>query len=223
MKKPDFIGRFFPIPVFLLAVSGCAIIEPYTDLTVIESELNDYYPGNHLLENIPVLTQPNDSTCGITAVAVECNYINSRNDTVGDYVSRQSVDIYSGADAADIQRWLKNELPGRDVQYRSEEDTGVMIETIFDSLVRNIPVIVFFGAPNPYNMPLYDFHASVVYGYDISGNEIHISNSYGYLETITIVDFLNRMNFSEIDRYPDSQQFLLRCGLISRNMYFLVK
>jgi hypothetical protein len=97
-----------------------------------------------------------------------------------------------------------------------------MIEDIHSSLMKENPVVVFFGAPNPYNEPYYDLHGSVVYGIDIMSDRILIANAYGYSEEITLAEFMNRMSYSVRQRYTFAQRFVWKFIKIEKNMYVII-
>jgi hypothetical protein len=210
------------ILIVLLGVS-CSNAFVYQNTDDIQSILDNFAKRNIVLDNIVIEKQPNASTCGITAVTVVSNYVNEKNQTVDNLIKKYKVNTSKGTSVDDIRTWLKGELSDKTVEYHSNGKNVETINNIYESLSNNKPVIVFFGSSNDYNKPYYDFHASVIYGLNADMKTIKIANSYGYSEDTTLVDFMNRMNFTEIDKYPSSQQFIIKMGLIDKNMYFIVK
>lgn len=197
-------------------------MEPYTSTDLISYTLSGLSPSNVEISNVQILTQPNSNTCGITAVTVMSNFFNNSNYTIEEVMQRNNVSLNQSTSQSDILTWLKKEIPEKTIKYHKNEDVNLMITEIHASLSDNNPIIIFFGSPNPYNSPMYDFHASTIYGINSIDETILISNSYGYEETISIVDFLNRMSFAELDKYPSTQKNIIKWGLIDKNMLFIV-
>ena len=63
----------------------------------------------------------------------------------------------------------------------------------------------------------------MVTGIDLEKKQVNIANVYGYEEQISIVEFLNRMSYREIEKYPFMQRMIIKMGLIDTNSVFLIK
>jgi hypothetical protein len=63
----------------------------------------------------------------------------------------------------------------------------------------------------------------LVTGIDLEKKQVNIANVYGYEEQISIVEFLNRMSYREIEKYPFMQRMIIKMGLIDTNSVFLIK
>lgn len=120
-------------------------------------------------------------------------------------------------------KYLSLELPEYEIKYINGLDDFELIKAIHEQLARNIPVPVFFGSLNPYNEPFYEFHASVITGIDLEKKQVNIANVYGYEEQISLMEFLNRMSYREIEKYPFMQRMIIKMGLIDTNSVFLIK
>jgi len=195
--------------------------EVYTNTNELADTIETLQPRVIELDNMPIKTQPNAYTCGITTVTVMSNYFNNTDYEVNDLIKKYKAG--KGCSYNDMRKWLQGELPGRIIVQESNGSNEEMIENIHASLQNNNPVVIFFGSPNPYNEPFYDFHGSVVYGMNLEDETIIIANSYGYREETSLVDFLNRMSYTEIDKYPSAQQNQIRKNRQGKNTYFLIK
>jgi len=203
------------------AITACVLDGVYTDTDELSETIQTLHPRVIELGNISIKTQPNAYTCGITTVTVVSNYFNGTDLEVDDLIRKYNAS--NGSSVNDMKKWLAGELPERTVIHESNGTNEEMIVNIHVSLSNNNPVVIFFGSPNPYDKPNYDFHGSVVYGINLDNQTITIANSYGYREETTLVDFLNRMSYAEIDKYPLVQQFQIRRNRQDRNTYFLIK
>ena len=207
--------------IFIITLTKCDLFEVYTNTDEISGVIKTLQPRIIDINNISIKTQPDAYTCGITAVTVISNYYNSTNYEVDDLAKKYNAS--NGVTVNDMKKWLQGELPGKNIVYETNGTNEDMIRNIHTSLHNNSPVVIFFGSPNPYNKPYYDFHGSVVYGINLDNETITIANSYGYREETPLADFLNRMLYTEIDKYPPVQQFQLKRNRMDRNAYFLIK
>jgi hypothetical protein len=216
MKK---INLFFAVSLF--SVFSCTLdSDIYTNTNEISDTIGSLQPRVILLNNVSVKKQPDSSTCGITSVTIMSNYFNNTDYEVKDLIKRRNAN--GGASFDDMKKWLQLEMPEKNVVLKSKVSNEEMLRNIHASLDNNNPVLISFGAPNPYNKPFYDFHASVVYGINLDKEKITIANAYGFIEEISLVIFLNRMSFTEIDKYPLIQQTVLMRNEMDKNVYFLV-
>ena len=195
--------------------------EIYTDTYEISEIINSLSPRVIEINNVSVKSHSEDGYCGISSVTIMSNFYNNTNYEVNDLIKRRNAN--KGASYEDTKKWLQLELPGKNIVFESNVKNGDMIRNIHNSLNNNNPVLISFGAQNPFNKPFYDFHASVVYGIDLDNKTITIANTYGYIEKTSLVDFLNRMSFTEIDKYPLIQQVVLMRNGMDKNSYFLVR
>ena len=192
--------------------------EVYTNIDSISDAIGSLQPRVIELDGVSVKEQPDATTCGITTVTVMSNYYNRTDYNAIDLLSK-----YGSKGNTDTVELLKQELPGRKVVFMSNGTDDVMIRDIHASLNHGNPVVVYFGALNPYNEPYYDSHGSVIYGINLDSETIIIANSYGYSEEISLVDFLNRMSYTERDKYTTAQRFVWKFVAVSTNMYILLE
>ena len=193
-------------------------VEVYTSTGSISASIETLQPEIIELNHISVKKQPDAVTCGITAVTVMSNYYNNT-----DYEANDLIAKHNSKGNTDGPELLRRELPGRNITFKSNGLNDEMIGDIHASLKSNNPVMVYFGAPNPYNEPFYDSHGSVVYGLNLDIETITIANSYGYREEISLVAFLNRMSYTERDKYTAAQRFLWKFIGVPKNQYIMVE
>ena len=206
---------------FLAIVVWPVSVGVYTGTESISGAMIDLQPRAIELEGISIQAQPTSGTCGITAVAVASNFINHTDYAPGDLIKKLGI-TKEGASDSDMLDWLQRELPGRKITHQSNGTDEAMIRDIHASLMKNNPVVISFAAPNPYNIPYYDSHASIVYGLDLGNETITIANVYGYIEDISLVEFLNRMSFTERDKFPFWHRFIFKIFKPVPNRYYRV-
>jgi len=204
----------------VIGIASCTLDGVYTNTDELSDAIKTLQPRVVVLNDISIKTQPDAYTCGITSVAVMSNYFNGTDYEATDLISKYNAS--NGSTVDDMKKWLQGELPGKIIVYESNGTNEDMIRNIHASLYNNNPVVILFGSPNPYNEPYYDFHGSVVYGINLDSQTIIIANSYGYREETSLADFLNRMLYTELEKYPSVQQFQIRRNRMDRNAYFLI-
>jgi len=225
IKRSNFMKKLyllFIIPVLLMYTCK-SDAKIYTNINEINNTTESLQPKIIKLNNIIIKTQPNSKTCGITSVTIISNYFNNTNYEVNDLIKKYNVNISKGSYNNDIKKWLQGEIPNKKFEIKLNGTNDTMIENIHSSLDNNNPVLIIFGAPNPYNKPFYDYHASVVFGIDLENEIITIANAYGYIEELSLIEFFNRMSLTEIDKYTLFHKFLITMNQMDINTYFLLE
>lgn len=200
----------------------CRNINPFVDLAHLSGDISMFEPQVVIMDRVKVFTQPNDSTCGIATVSTVISYLREEELPPEKLLEKYDLSEKEGMNYDQFLKYLSLELPEYEIEYINGLDDFELIGVIHKQLVKNIPVPVFFGSPNPYNEPFYDFHASVVTGIDLGKQQVNIANVYGYEEQISLVKFLNRMSYRETEEYPFIQRILIKMGFIDKNSVFLI-
>ena len=64
---------------------------------------------------------------------------------------------------------------------------------------------------------------SLVIGADIPADRITVANPYGYLEEITVAEFLDRTSFEAFEDMPLFLRLGFAFGVFEKNMFFSVR
>jgi len=228
-KKKCLFAIILPISLLLLIIIvfgtliTCKHIEPVGDLRHLSGDIDTLEPGVVFIEGLEIYTQPDDLTCGIATLSTVVSYLTEEEIFPEDLASKYNIPEKGGMNYDQFLNYLSLELPEYEIKYSSGLNDFELIKAVHHQLTDGMPVPVFFGSPNPYNKPFYDFHASVVTGINLEEGQVDIANVYGYKERISIVDFLNRMSYREIDKYPFMQKIIIKLELVDTNSIFLIK
>jgi len=95
-----------------------------------------------------------------------------------------------------------------------------LLDKVYDSLSKGIPVPFEWAAP--YNGE-WTLHYSLVTGMDIPNDEIVIANPYGYYETLSLNDFLERTGFEAYSDMPLYFKLAFAFGIFEKNTIFTVE
>ena len=209
------------ITILLLFLTACSTLEPSKyDIKIVKESLS---PSVIILDNIPVVKQPTPYSCGISTFTNISNYLRKEEKDIKYYVEELSLSLDHGVNPEDILKWISLELIDYSAVYYAKLSNVKLIRYIHESLKEGFPVIVVFGSPNIYNIPFYDFHFSTIYGIDLISESITISNAYGFIETISLLDFQKRMLFYDLTRYPEEHQQVIKEKAISKNSLIIIQ
>ena len=94
-----------------------------------------------------------------------------------------------------------------------------MIDLVYDSLADGMPVPFEWAA-------LYEdqwtLHYSLIVGLDVPNDVVTIANPYGYIEEISIEEFLNRTSYEAWENMPLFLKMGFAVGLFEKNTIFIV-
>ena len=95
-----------------------------------------------------------------------------------------------------------------------------LIGLVYDDLAAGIPVPVEWAAKCGDQWTL---HYSLVIGADIPADRIMVANPYGYLEEITVAEFLDRTSFEAFEDMPLFLRLGFAFGVFEKNTVFSVR
>ena len=95
-----------------------------------------------------------------------------------------------------------------------------LIGLVYDDLAAGIPVPVEWAAKCGDQWTL---HYSLVIGADIPADRITVANPYGYLEEITVAEFLDRTSFEAFEDMPLFLRLGFAFGVFEKNTVFSVR
>ena len=68
-----------------------------------------------------------------------------------------------------------------------------------------------------------DSHYSLLTGMDIPNNMVTVANPYGYIEEISVDDFLQRTSFEAFENMPFYFKLAFAVGIFEKNIIFTVE
>ena len=101
-----------------------------------------------------------------------------------------------------IRKWLKN---------------TELIDVLYDTLERGFPVPIEWAAKNGDEWTL---HYSLVTGLDVPGNCVTVANPYGYVEKLTLSEFLDRTSFEAYEGMPLFLKLGFAFGIFEKNTVY---
>ena len=102
-----------------------------------------------------------------------------------------------------IYKWLKN---------------TELIDKVYESLSNGIPVPFEWAAKFNDEWTL---HYSLITGMDIPNDKVTVANPYGYFETLSIKELLDRTSFKAFDNMPFFYRLAFAFGVFEKNTVFI--
>lgn len=102
-----------------------------------------------------------------------------------------------------IYKWLKN---------------TELIDKVYESLSNGIPVPFEWAAKFNDEWTL---HYSLIVGMDIPNDRITVANPYGYMETLSIKELIDRTSFKAFKNMPFFYQLAFAFGVFEKNTIFI--
>lgn len=93
-----------------------------------------------------------------------------------------------------------------------------LIDKVYDCLADGVPVPFEWAAKHGDEWTL---HYSLIVGMDIRNDSVIIANPYGYIETISLNEFVNRTSFNSFENMPLFYNFGFAFGIFEKNTVFI--
>ncbi len=103
-------------------------------------------------------------------------------------------------------------------QYKYLKNTE-LIDKVYESLAAGIPVPFEWAAKKEDEWTL---HYSIITGLDLPADKIIIANPYGYVEEISIEEFLSRTSFDAYEKMPLFIKLGFAYGVFEKNDLFIL-
>ena len=104
-------------------------------------------------------------------------------------------------------------------QYKYLKNT-VLIDKVYESLAAGVPVPFEWAAKKDDEWTL---HYSIITGLDLPADKIIIANPYGFVEEISIEEFLSRTSFSSYEKMPLFIKLGFAYGIFEKNAVFILE
>ena len=220
MKKVPIIACvvFLAICIFLLL--------PFGKTTAFNA--NEYqYDLNYSIElsDFPIMTQKTDHTCYVVSMAIVRNYLGDKT-TESDLLNELG-----------LQSRTTGMLPSEYISCANEAFSPLsykvslvnpssqtqILTIVTDSLENGLPVIIFYSAPDYWHETDYNTHYGVIYGIDMEGERVLLSNPFGYSEELSFSELYSGLDFSRYPSEPFAFQLGRKFGVIQRNNLFIIE
>ena len=208
----------------ILGIIILAVLIPFLILGIRTNGLNasyeylktdEQYQEKVEIEGIELVTQ--HVSCGYASIEMVSSFYGAK--VTEDELEAKNKSISTSSTNGFLKE-INASIPTKTFIKKTYLKNDVMIKEIYESLKNGNPVIIEWAA-------LYEdtwtLHFSVVSGLDIKNDLVTIYNPYGYIENITINEFLNRTSFKAYDNIPLFLKFGFAFNAFSKNTIFYAK
>ena len=205
------------IPIILTA-SGFAILEykeKITDDDFSEYIDSDKYSEPVYVDGIEVITQ--DVSCGYAVLEMFSAW--NGGDLTEEKLYEEYGRVVTSTGEAFCDEMNKQFPDYTTVMYKYLKNTE-LIDLTYDSLSEGIPVPVEWAAKKDEEWTL---HYSLVTGMDIPNDTVTVANPYGYLENVSVDEFISRTRFDAYENMPLFFRMGFVFGVFEKNSIFIVK
>ena len=205
------------IPVILTA-SGFAILkykEKITDDDFSEYIDSDKYSEPVYVDGIEVITQ--DVSCGYAVLEMFSAW--NGGDLTEEKLYEEYGRVVTSTGEAFCDEMNKQFPDYTTVMYKYLKNTE-LIDLTYDSLSEGMPVPVEWAAKKDEEWTL---HYSLVTGMDIPNYTVTVANPYGYLENVSVDEFISRTRFDAYENMPLFLRIGFVFGVFEKNSIFIVK
>lgn len=221
MKAIKKIGIILGIIVaLLLIIVGAALLR----VTIKTNKLNnDYsilisdaqYNKAVILDNIEVIEQ--SISCGYATIEMFSKWNNNVITEEDLYKQYGKVTTSTGTSFC---KEMNKQFPEYVTTKYSYMNNTSLLKTIYTSLNNGIPVPIEWAADYEGEWTL---HYSLVTGIDLANDNVVVANPYGYIEELTIKEFLNRTSFNAYENMPFYFKLGFAFGFFEKNTVFIVE
>ena len=222
MKKSKIIICISSVVVSALAL---AVAIPFAILGIRTGNLKaDYsylktdenYSTKVSVEGIELKEQ--EISCGYATIEMLSNYY-------GNKVSEKELETRNNgaittASSDGFLKEVNKTIPNKQFIKRSYLRNDTLLKEIHKSLKNNDPVALEWAALYQEEWTL---HFSLISALDISNDSIQIYNPYGYIEDISINEFIDRASFKAYKNMPMFLSFGFAFGAFEKNTIFYAK
>ena len=198
------------IALGLLKIKTNNILDDYSSIYSDEK-----YKETYLIENIDVINQ--EVSCGYAVIELFARWNNNYDLTEKALYEKYGKVVTSTGKS--FEEEMNKQFPNYQTTMYKYLKSSELIDKLYTSLSNGIPVPFEWAAKYE---DVWTLHYSLIIGMDVTNDKITISNPYGYLEEITIEDFINRVSFEAFNNMPVYLKLGFAFGIFEKNTIFIV-
>jgi hypothetical protein len=218
LKKTIRIILIF-LAVIVLALAGLLIkLKVQTDkiLTDYSSMYeDDNYKTPVYVEGVEVITQ--DVSCGYACIEMFSSWTGGNLTEEDLYAEYGKVVTSTGNKFAEE---MNKRFPEYTTTIHKYMTNTELIDAAYENLATGVPVPFEWAAKYG---DVWTLHYSLLIGMDIPNDKITVANPYGYVEELSVDDFLQRTSFQAYEKMPLYFKLAFALGIFEKNTIFTVR
>lgn len=220
-KKSKIIVVSISSVVLILAL---AVVIPFTALDIKTSNMSTGYA--YLKDDAKYKEKVEITGLELVTQHVSCGYasIEMLSKYYGNPVTEDELDARNGAISTSSTdgfiKEINKSISSKTFVKRTYLKYDQLLKEIHDSVRSNNPVAIEWAAKYEGEWTL---HFSIVSGLDLVNDNVTVYNPYGYIEDITIKEFIDRTTFKAYKNMPLFLNFGFAFGAFHKNTIFFAK
>ena len=186
------------------------ILDDYSSIYSNEKYLSSVY-----VSDISVIKQ--DISCGYAVIEMLAKWTGNENLTEKSLFDSYGKVVTSTGNTFETE--MNKQFPNYKTKMYKYLKNTELIDKVYESLKEGIPVPIEWAAK--YNDE-WTLHYSLVIGLDVLNDVVTILNPYGYIENITIKEFLGRTSFEAYENMPIFFKLAFAFEIFEKNTIFIV-
>ena len=199
------------IPFIILGIKTSKIKTSWDEI-----KTNETYNHKVEIEGINLVEQ--HISCGYASIEMVSEYYGNK--VSEDDLDKKNNGGVSTSSTKGFLNEINESIPSKTFTSETYLTNSNFLKGIHSSLSNNNPVTIEWAAKYKDEWTL---HFSVVTGLDISSDSVTVYNPYGYVEAISINDFLDRTTFEAYENMPLFLNFGFAFGGFHKNTIFYAK
>lgn len=196
------------IPFIILGVRTSYINNKYAALKEDEN-----YATKVEVDNVELVTQ--HVSCGYATIEMISEYYGNK--VTEDELEAKNNGAISTSSSLGFLHEINDSIPEKNFIKKSYLRNTDFLSEIYNSLNKDNPVAIEWAAKYEGEWTL---HFSVVTALDLKNNNVTVYNPYGYIEDITIEEFISRTSFKAYKNMPLFLDFGFAFGAFEKNTVF---
>ena len=178
---------------------------------------DEKYSSKVEVTGIDLVTQ--HISCGYATIEMMSTYYGST--VTEDQLSEKNNGGISTQSSDGFLKEVNKSIPSQKFVKRAYLRNDKLLKEIHDSLEKNNPVALEWAAL--YEGKTWTLHFSVITGLDIANDNVTVYNPYGYIENITLKEFIGRSTFNSYKNMEFFLAFGFAFGAFEKNTIFYAK
>lgn len=218
-KKNIWIGISILVAVIFLPIAVAAI-----RVQVKTNRLSDDYQYLYQdadfskpvsVSDLPVIKQ--DISCGYAVLEMIAHWAGT--DVTEESLYRTYGKVVTSTGKS-FEKEMNKQFPEYETTMYKYETNSQMLEKIYDSLSKGIPVPFEWAAKTEGTWTL---HYSLITGLDFKLDEITVCNPYGFTEVLSVENFLERTSFDAYEEMPLFLKLGFMFDIFEKNTIFIME
>ena len=203
---------------------GLAVLIPFSILGIRTASINNEYAylleDNNYQEKVSVdgfSLKKQDVSCGYATIEMMSEYYGNKVDEIE--LGKRNEGAITTSSSDGFLKEINKTITTKEFIKSSYLENDQLLKEIHDSIKNNNPVALEWAA---FYEGSWTLHFSVITATDYQNNNLTIYNPYGYIENITINEFIDRASFKAY-KNKGFMNFGFAYGAFEKNTIFYAK